>query len=357
MCMCLFTDCTEEIKSFHSETHGTLNVCTRKKCYLESAILTVLGKGLQVGNSISQGFFFLFVCFTENHWQIFTGKQENKPEFFLHSFNFLHFKAKLLTRTWKLSFLMKRWGYMRLGGNWWDKPSSRKLHSASLFFPITFVTFSIPCLDILSLSVQQSPGFWSRAECVGSWGINEAFRCLFWVLTVAPISGTEPSLQPLPGQAELSPTAGRPQGFWLCPAISCSVFGGSQGEPLKSNLKKSLGKNNTGDYLCQMWFTVKILLLVFINFADLWISAEIYILNFRLIECDLWDEWLIYFRGAVSQLCQCCDYKLLVSGIYNSPMKIVLIEAVFSQLLGCIWRPDKGRRRVALAWSWFCTWD
>lgn len=53
MCMCLFTDCTEEINSFHSETQGTLNVCTGKKCYLESAILTVPGKGLQVTNSIS----------------------------------------------------------------------------------------------------------------------------------------------------------------------------------------------------------------------------------------------------------------------------------------------------------------
>lgn len=59
--VCLLT--ALEINSFHSEAHSTLNVCTRKECYLESAILTVLGKGLQVRNSISQGFLFfhLFV--------------------------------------------------------------------------------------------------------------------------------------------------------------------------------------------------------------------------------------------------------------------------------------------------------
>lgn len=61
-------------------------MCAREKCYLESAILTVTAKVIQVVNSVSQGvFFFLFVCYIENQWQICTGKPGNKPEYFLYS--------------------------------------------------------------------------------------------------------------------------------------------------------------------------------------------------------------------------------------------------------------------------------
>lgn len=116
--------------------------------------------------------------------------------------------------------------------------------SASLLFPIACITLSTPCLYILYLSVQQSPGFWNRpAEYVGTWGINQVFGCLFWVLSVAQISIIEASLQPSPGHAELSPTVGRLLGlhnhqvFW---------FRGSCGEPPKYNLKNTLSKLTRG---------------------------------------------------------------------------------------------------------------
>lgn len=60
-------------------------MCAREKCYLESAILTVTAKVIQVVNSVSQGVFFLSVCYKENQWQICTGKPGNKPEYFLYS--------------------------------------------------------------------------------------------------------------------------------------------------------------------------------------------------------------------------------------------------------------------------------
>lgn len=69
--MCLFIDCTEEINSFHSETHSTLNMCTGKECNLESATLTVLVKVLQVRNSISQGLFFFFLFVLKKTIDIF----------------------------------------------------------------------------------------------------------------------------------------------------------------------------------------------------------------------------------------------------------------------------------------------
>lgn len=69
-----------------------------------------------------------------------------------------------------------------------------------------------------------------------------------------------------------------------------------------------------------------------IGFADLWVTAEIYIPNFWFIERDLQDKRLIYYSEAVLQLCECCYYKLLLSEIYNLPIKFALIETVFSQL-------------------------
>lgn len=90
--MCLFTDCTEEINSFHSETDITLNVCSRRNCYLESAILTVLRKGFTSRELNCSGIFFFSCLFVLKKA---TGKfaQENQEisqnSFCIHSISFL----------------------------------------------------------------------------------------------------------------------------------------------------------------------------------------------------------------------------------------------------------------------------